>query len=192
MPLSALRAQIAYAPQDPFLFSATIADNIAFGQRWNGVDELPAEGELDDDALKRIRQAAEDAGLSRDLALLQDGLSTMVGERGITLSGGQRQRVALARALYANTPLVILDDSLSSVDAETEQTILRHLRSHLGQRTAVLVSHRVAAVQNANEILVMDQGRIVERGSHLSLLAAQGTYAALYREQAQESLEAAE
>ena len=192
MPLSALRAQIAYAPQDPFLFSATIADNIAFGQRWNGVDKLPAERELDEVVLGRIRQAAEDAGLSRDLGDLKDGLSTMVGERGVTLSGGQRQRVALARALYANTPLVVLDDSLSSVDAETEQTILRHLRSHLGQRTAVLVSHRVAAVQNANEILVMDQGRIVERGSHLSLLAAQGTYAALYREQAQERLEAAE
>lgn len=190
--LGALRSMIAYAPQDPFLFSATIADNIAYGERWTGAGPPPAEGIHDESAMARIQQAAIDAGLARDLDELPQGLQTMVGERGITLSGGQRQRVALARALYARTPLIILDDSLASVDAETEQTILRQLREHLGQRTAVLISHRVAAVQHANEILVLEQGHIAERGTHSALIAAKGIYAALYQEQEAARLEAAE
>jgi ATP-binding cassette subfamily B protein len=188
IPLSILRAQIAYAPQDPFLFSASIADNIAFGRRWSGEGIAPTADNHNTVDRAAIAQAAKDAGLGRDLSELPDGLDTLVGERGITLSGGQRQRVALARALYAQTPLVILDDSLSSVDAETEQTILAQLRSHLGRRTAVIISHRVAAVRHAHEILVLDQGQIVERGQHQELLRAQGTYAALYQEQKREAI----
>ncbi len=187
MPLASLRAQIAYAPQDPFLFSASIADNIAFGRRWSGLGQPPSPDHHNAHEWLDIEQAAQDAGLGRDLLELPDGLSTLVGERGITLSGGQRQRVALARALYAQTALVILDDSLSSVDAETEQTILAQLRSHLGRRTAVIISHRVAAVRHAHEILVLDKGEIVERGQHEDLLQAGGTYATLYQEQSQQN-----
>jgi ATP-binding cassette subfamily B protein len=170
-PLRALRGLIGYAPQEAFLFSATIAENIAFGS---------VGGEVERAAIER---AARAAGLTRDIAAFPDGFDTLVGERGITLSGGQRQRVALARALCADPSILILDDSLSSVDAETERDILGHLRPILGARTSILVSHRVAAVKDASQILVVDGGRIAERGTHAQLLAAGGLYAALYREQ---------
>jgi ATP-binding cassette subfamily B protein len=114
---------------------------------------------------------------------MPDGLATIVGERGITLSGGQRQRVALARALAAAPRLLVLDDSLSSVDAETERTILKHLRAVMHGRTAVLISHRVAAIKDADQIAVLDQGKIVARGTHEELLAAGGLYGELYRTQ---------
>jgi ATP-binding cassette subfamily B protein len=171
LPLAALRALVGYAPQEAFLFSATIAENIAFG----------APG--GDPPRERVERAALAAGLARDIAALPDGYDTVVGERGITLSGGQRQRVALARALCADPQILILDDSLSSVDAETERDILSRLRPILAGRTSVLVSHRVAAVKDANQILVVDGGRIAERGTHAQLLASAGVYAALYREQ---------
>jgi ATP-binding cassette subfamily B multidrug efflux pump len=129
------------------------------------------------------------AGLTRDLAVMPEGLGTIVGERGITLSGGQRQRVALARALAAMPRLLVLDDSLSSVDAETERLILGHLRAVMHGRTAVLISHRVAAIKDADQILVIDQGRIVERGSHDELLASGGLYSELYRTQLQTQLD---
>src|SRR6185436_1485409 len=130
-----------------------------------------------------VERAAAAAGLARDVAALPDGYDTVVGERGITLSGGQRQRVALARALCADPHILILDDSLSSVDAETERDILARLRPILAGRTSILVSHRVAAVKDASQILVIDAGRIAERGTHGQLLAAGGVYAALYHEQ---------
>ncbi len=149
----ALRALIGYAPQEAFLFSATIAENIGF------VPDRAGAGS------KRRREAA---GLPRDIAAFPDGYDTVVGERGITLSGGQRQRVALARALAADPRILILDDSLSSVDAETEREILTHLRPILAGRTSILVSHRVAAVKDAAQILVLDGGRIAERGTHAS------------------------
>ena len=136
----------------------------------------------------RVTAAAVAAGLTRDLAVMPEGLGTIVGERGITLSGGQRQRVALARALAAMPRLLVLDDSLSSVDAETEQLILGHLRAVMSGRTAVLISHRVAAIKDADQILVIDQGKIVERGSHDELLAAGGLYGELYRTQLQSEL----
>ena len=172
---------IGYAPQDAFLFSATVADNIAFGIR----------GEVDAAARdERVRRAAEAAGLAPDVAVLPEGYGTLVGERGITLSGGQRQRVALARALAADPQILILDDSLSSVDAETERTILTRLRPILAGRTSILISHRVAAVKDADQILVLDGGRVAEAGTHAALLASGGLYASLYREQlAQEAVE---
>ncbi len=171
IPLRALRSLIGYAPQEAFLFSATIAENIAFGAPGADVDRAGVE------------RAAQAAGLTRDIAAFHDGYDTVVGERGITLSGGQRQRVALARALCADPRILILDDSLSSVDAETEREILTRLRPILGARTSILVSHRVAAVKDASQILVVDGGRIAERGTHAELLVAGGVYAGLYREQ---------
>ena len=193
LPLASARAQIGYAPQEAFLFSTTIADNIAMG--YGGGSAIPtarakemerhlgAAAQADLSGEPRVTAAATAAGLVRDLAVMPEGLSTIVGERGITLSGGQRQRVALARALAAAPRLLVLDDSLSSVDAETERLILRNLRAVMAGRTVVLISHRVAAIKDADQILVLDQGKVIERGTHPELLGAGGTYAALYRTQ---------
>jgi len=201
IPLSSLRAQLGYAPQEAFLFSTTIADNIAMG--YGGGTAIPAarRSELervgaaasapDLSTDPRVTAAARAAGLERDLAVMPEGLATIVGERGITLSGGQRQRVALARALGSAPRLLVLDDSLSSVDAETERTILAHLRDVMTGRTAVLISHRVAAIKDADQILVLDQGKVVERGTHEELIAAGGVYSDLYRTQLETSLELA-
>jgi ATP-binding cassette subfamily B protein len=198
IPLASLRSQIGYAPQEAFLFSTTIADNIAMGH--GGGTAIPAArareleragaiaAAVDLSGDPRVTAAAVAAGLTRDLAVMPDGLGTIVGERGITLSGGQRQRVALGRALAAMPRLLVLDDSLSSVDAETEQLILGHLRAVMAGRTAVLISHRVSAIKDADQILVIDQGRVVERGSHDQLLAAGGLYSELYRTQLQGEL----
>ncbi len=179
VPLRALRGQIGYAPQDAFLFSATVAENIGFG----------GDAAISRD---RIEAAAAAAGLLPDLAVLPDGYETLVGERGLTLSGGQRQRVALARALAADPRILILDDSLSSVDAQTERDILTRLQPILAGRTSIVISHRLAAVRRADLVLVLDGGRVAESGTHDSLMAAGGLYASLYRtEQAAEELEGA-
>jgi ATP-binding cassette subfamily B protein len=193
LPLASLRAQIGYAPQEAFLFSTTIADNVAMGfgagaaipaARRAELERVGAAGAIANIAADpRVADAARSAGLERDLAAMPDHLATVVGERGITLSGGQRQRVALARALAASPRLLILDDSLSSVDAETERVILSHLRQVITGRTAVLISHRVAAIKDADQILVVDQGKIVERGTHAELIDLQGVYSDLYRTQ---------
>jgi ATP-binding cassette subfamily B protein len=199
LPLDSLRAQIGYAPQEAFLFSTTIADNIAMGfgqgtaipaaraRELEAVGALAAAVDLSNEP--RVVEAANAAGLERDLAAMPDGLGTIVGERGITLSGGQRQRVALARALSSQPRLLVLDDSLSSVDAETEKLILGHLRSVLHGRTAVLISHRVAAIKDADQILVLDQGQLVERGTHAELMAKRGVYAELYRTQLESEMQ---
>jgi ATP-binding cassette subfamily B protein len=177
LPLTALRGAVAFASQSPFLFSATIAENIKYG-----VDDSAASRD-------RVLQAADAAGLTPDLATLPSGLDTQVGERGITVSGGQRQRIALARTLggAADRGIVVLDDALSSVDAETEHKILDNLERELAGKTLVLVSHRVAAVRRADLIAVLDEGKLVEQGTHDELLARGGVYADIYRTQAEET-----
>jgi ABC-type multidrug transport system fused ATPase/permease subunit len=160
------RGRIGYVPQEPFLFSATVAENIAMG----------SEQEVSRD---RIAAAARLAAVDEDIARFPDGYDTLVGERGITLSGGQRQRVAIARALVRDSDLLIMDDALSSVDADTETAILTNLRTLRSSRTIVIVSHRVSALQLADRIAVMEGGTVVETGSHKRLLRARGRYARL-------------
>ncbi len=175
-PLTALRAQIGYVPQDTLLFAETIGDNILYG----------ASPDADDDADARARRlawASSVSQLSQTIERMPSGVDTMLGERGITLSGGQKQRTAIARALARDPGLVLLDDSLSAVDTQTESAILGALRGALAGRTAIIVAHRVSAVRDAHEILVLDDGAIVERGTHDALIAHGGHYAALYRRQ---------
>jgi len=175
LPLESLRGAIAYAPQHAFLFSASIADNIAFG-----IDGKP------DDVKERVLAAARIAGLESDLAALPNGIDTQVGERGITLSGGQRQRVALARAIASGRRIVLLDDSLSAVDTDTERRILDGLQQAFKGRTVVMVSHRVTVTTRADQIAVLDHGQLVEHGPPHELPARGGVYTDLYRSQEHE------
>ena len=169
IPLNVLRSSIGYVPQETFLFSETIAGNIAFG-----VERATAE---------EIEQAATEAGIAEDIMEFPDGFDTLVGERGITLSGGQKQRTAIARALIRRPRILILDDALSSVDTYTEEKILGHLRRIMRGRTSLIVSHRVSTVKDADLIVVLEDGRIAERGTHDSLVAMRGLYAELYEKQ---------
>ena len=171
LPLAALRGAIGFVPQEPFLFSATIADNIAFGAR----SGQASQGEVED--------AARVARLDKDVTDFPRGYATVVGERGITLSGGQKQRTAIARALLVNPRILILDDALSAVDTYTEEEILQRLGSVMRARTSIIVSHRISTVRNADQILVLEAGRIAERGTHDTLVAHGGLYADLYRKQ---------
>jgi ATP-binding cassette subfamily B protein len=172
-----LRRHIGFVPQETFLFSATLAANIAFG-----VEEATPE---------QIRRAAEMAGLAGDIEGFPLGYETMVGERGITLSGGQKQRTAIARALMRDPGILILDDALSAVDTATEERILTHLAGVMRGRTVILISHRVSTVRQAGTIVVLERGRIVERGAHEELVEAGGYYAELCRKQMlEEELEA--
>jgi len=172
-----LRRHIGFVPQETFLFSATIAGNIAFGVE----SANPAE----------IRRAAELAGLATDIESFPNGYETMVGERGITLSGGQKQRTAIARAILRNPRILILDDALSSVDTLTEERILEGLAEAMRGRTVILISHRVSTVRQADRIVVLEQGRVVEQGTHAELVSAGGYYAGLSQKQMlEEELEA--
>ncbi len=182
LPLDTLRSAIGFVPQEPFLFSDTLADNVAFG-----LDAQSPAVSLDPGAraarYDRIVTASNVARLDKDVADFPKGYETVVGERGITLSGGQKQRTALARAVAIDPRILILDDALSAVDTYTEEEILSRLRGVMRQRTSIIVSHRVSTVRDADLILVLEGGRIAERGTHDALVARGGLYADLYKKQ---------
>jgi ATP-binding cassette, subfamily B, multidrug efflux pump len=169
IPLARLRSSISYVPQETFLFSETVAENIAFGR--------------ENADLESIRSAASLAAIDEEIASYPGQYDTVLGERGITVSGGQRQRIAIARAFISRAPILFLDDCLSSVDTITETAILRNIAGVIRGRTAIVVTQRLGAIRNADHILYMKDGRILGRGSHDRLIALGGEYAALYAEQ---------
>jgi ATP-binding cassette subfamily B protein len=166
LPIAVLRQSIGYVPQEGFLLSDTLWNNIAFG--------------LTDPDEASIRHAMFLACLEEEVSALPNGLDTVVGERGVTLSGGQRQRVTIARAVARDPRILILDDALSSVDAETERAILDRLRLHFRGRTILVSTHRLTSVEGADLILVLDRGRLAEHGTHRELLSRSGLYAHLW------------
>ena len=180
IPLERLRGAIGFVPQEPFLFSDTIAENIAFGVRElrKNPDQTRAP-----EYQQRLLDVAAVARLDKDVESFPNGYETAVGERGITLSGGQKQRTALARALMVDPRVLILDDALSAVDTYTEEEILSRLKSVMRQRTSIIVAHRISTVRDADQIFVLDHGRVVERGDHDALVARDGLYASLYKRQ---------
>ncbi|MCB0738785.1 MAG: ATP-binding cassette domain-containing protein, partial [Bacteroidetes bacterium] len=165
------RSQVGYIPQDNFLFSDTILNNVLWG------------GQNHEEDLDQVKKVTEIADLYKDIQGFEKGFETVLGERGITLSGGQKQRLSIARAIYGNPHLLVFDDSFSAVDTHTEAAILQGLASLIQNRTTVLVSHRVSTVKNANHIIVLDAGRIIEQGSHESLIVNKGYYYSLYKKQ---------
>ncbi len=174
VPLEVLRRDIGYVPQDVFLFSTTLHENIAFA------DETFSR--------EQVEEAARLALIYDNIMEFPGKFDTLSGERGVTLSGGQKQRMTIARALIKNPALLILDDCLSAVDTDTEEKILKGLRRFMAGRSSIIISHRVSTVQDADEIIVMDQGRIVERGTHEELLKADGLYRQLHHKQQLEKI----
>jgi ATP-binding cassette subfamily B multidrug efflux pump len=168
-----LRSQIAYAPQEAYLFSDTVFNNIKFGS--------------DNATEADVKLAAKMADLEKDIATLQNGYETVIGERGVMLSGGQKQRMVLARALLKRSKILLMDESLSAVDTQTERTILHNLNDHLGDKTILVITHRIFTGWNFDKILVLDDGQIVEQGTHNELLTLNKRYAALYRHQTEEN-----
>ncbi len=176
IPVDVLRRSVGYVPQDTFLFSDTLRQNIAFGRP--------------DATEEEIGEAAWLAQIYDEIMEFPDGMETVIGEKGVTLSGGQRQRMAIARAILMKPAVFILDNALSSVDLQTEERILEGLEAFLRGRTSVLVTHRIAPLRRADRIAVLEGGRLVELGDHSTLLAKGGVYSDLYRrEQLQEELE---
>ena len=173
LPLADLRGAVAFVPQETFLFSTSLEENIALG-----TSDGPGPARQ-----ARIEAAAAVARLDKDVAHFADGYATRVGERGLTLSGGQKQRTAIARALMTGAPILVFDDALSAVDTYTEEEILTRLREVTANRTTIIVAHRISAVRHADQIIVLDDGRIVERGTHARLAAAGGPYSELVRQQ---------
>jgi ATP-binding cassette subfamily B protein len=173
--LSSYRSQLGFVPQDVFLFSDTIANNIAFGESKTDIE--------------KVEQAAKDAAVYDNIVQFDNGFETLIGERGITLSGGQKQRTSIARAIIKDPRILIFDDSLSAVDTRTEEEILNNLGRKMAGRTTILIAHRVSTIKNADQILVLDEGKIVERGTHESLLEERGNYFELYERQLLEEQE---
>jgi ATP-binding cassette subfamily B protein len=169
IPLRTLREHIGFVPQETFLFSQTVRENIKLG--------------TPDATDARVERAAEISNILPEIRSFPKKFETMVGERGLTLSGGQKQRTAISRAVIRDPRILILDDALSSVDTYTEETILRQLTGVMAGRTTILISHRVSTIQNADEIVVLHDGGIVERGTHAELLALNGCYTELYNKQ---------
>jgi ATP-binding cassette, subfamily B, multidrug efflux pump len=167
--LRSLRNQVSYVPQDGFLFSDTIEKNISFG--------------LNETDAGKIRQAASAAAVDKEIVSFPKGYDTMVGERGVTLSGGQKQRVSIARALVKQTPVLILDDSLSAVDTKTEREILAHIDSYMKERTSIMITHKVLSLSAFDKILVLEQGKVMEMGDHSALLNKKGLYFEMYNSQ---------
>lgn len=169
LPLQAYRSQIGFVPQDVFLFSDSIGNNIAFG--------------LDTADSGEVENAARQAAVYHNIAAFEKGFETAIGERGITLSGGQKQRVSIARALIKKPRILIFDDCLSAVDTKTEEEILRNLSLAMAGKSTIFIAHRVSTIKNADRILVLDRGRVIEQGSHDELLALRGSYYELHEKQ---------
>lgn len=186
-PLEQLRRSVGFVQQETFLFSNTLADNIIFGVKENGSQKRLPESSEEIKAVKyghiSIEKAASIAGMTDDIRGFPNGYKQLVGERGITLSGGQKQRTAIARAVMRDPKILILDDSLSAVDTLTEEKILHELREVRAERTTLIVSHRISTIKDADQICVMHDGEIIERGTHQELLSLNGEYADLYQRQ---------
>ena len=166
------RRQVGYVPQDVFLFSDTIENNILFGTREKGIED--------------VEEAAENADLTRNIKSFPEKYKTKIGERGITLSGGQKQRISIARAIIKKPKILILDDCLSAVDTKTENKILENLKKIMVDKTTIIISHRISSVKLAKKILVMDDGKVIEDGTHNELLRKKGNYYRIYRNQIEE------
>jgi ATP-binding cassette subfamily B protein len=167
IPLAVLRRSIGYVPQDTYLFSTSLSENVAFGVE----EPEPA----------MVARAVETSRLSQDLDQFPGGIETVIGERGVTLSGGQKQRTALARAIMRDPAILVLDDSLSSIDTHTQSEILAGLREVLKGRTSIIISQRISTVKDADQIIVLEHGKVAERGTHAELVAKRGIYAGMYR-----------
>ena len=174
IPLNVLRKNIGYVPQDNFLFSDTIANNIDFGLRSNDRN--------------KISEAAKAAVVHDNIVDFKDGYDTIMGERGVSLSGGQKQRISIARALIKDPEILILDDSVSAVDTDTEEKILKHLHETRKNKTNIIIAHRISTIQDSDLIVVLDEGRIIEKGTHIELLENKGLYHSIYEKQLLEKM----